>query len=118
MSFYSGLALTAKSLLTSKGQTVTFSRDNITVNNQITGEQTKGAATTYTGVGAALDFKTGEIDGEHVQFNDKRLILEATTTAPEIGDAATIGGLTHRVIDVKTVSPGGVVVIYILQLRY
>ena len=116
-SFYEGLAATALQLLTDKGQTISFSRDNVTSFDPKTGIETKGAAVTYSGAGAIFGFSKAEIDGTLIERGDKRLVLEAVTTVPAIGDAATVGGVVHRVMEVKPLNPGGTVVIYQLQLR-
>jgi hypothetical protein len=115
--FYASLATTATNLLTSRGQTVSFSRDNVTSFNPVTGEETKGTAVTYSGQGAVFGYASTEIDGTDIQRDDKRMILEAVSTAPVIGDTATIDSVEHRVVDVDQVSPAGTVVIYKLQLR-
>ena len=116
MSFYSGLAVVARRLLTTKGQTLTFSRETSTSFDHILGENTTSAST-YTGVGAAFDYNSREIDGEVVQRGDIRLILEATTTPPIIDDATTIDGDVYRIMAVRPISPAGTVVIYEVQLR-
>jgi len=117
MSFYDDMAAVAAKLLTDKGQTIAFSRDNVIGYNAATMSETTGSAVTFSGVGAAFGFNQSEIDGTTVQQGDKRVILEATDTAPEIGDIATIDSIAHRIINVETVSPAGTPVIYKLQAR-
>ena len=117
MGFYDDLATVATTLLTDKGQTISFSRDNVISLDPVTGVETKSDAITFSGVGAVFDYNASEIDGTVIQQGDNRIVLESTATAPAIGDAATIGGVSHRVINVETVSPGGTVVIYKLQVR-
>lgn len=116
MSFYPGLRTIATNLLTNKGQLVTFSHDEEVSYNGGTGERVK-TTTTFTGNGVALNYNKSEIDGELVQMNDIKFIMEATTTAPVIGDTTTIDGEIYRAMAVKPLSPAGVVVIYQVQLR-
>lgn len=113
---YAILANTATSLLTDNGQNLTFGRETSSGFNPVTGVDTT-ASSTYTGYGAGFDYKKSEVDGEVIQNGDVRLILQAVTTAPLIGDTVTYNGSVYRVMNVNEVSPGGTVVIYKLQLR-
>jgi hypothetical protein len=115
--FYARLATTATRLLDDKGQTLSFSRDNVTSFNPVTGEETKGTAITYSGSGAVFGYGSSEINGTDIQRDDRRVILEAVSTAPAVGDSVTIDSIVHRVVDVEQVNPAGTVVIYQLQVR-
>lgn len=115
-SFYSGLAVVATNLLTSKGQSVVFTRKTTSIFNPVKGRNNT-TTSTFSGNGAAFDYNRSEIDGEVIQRGDIRLILEATTTAPALGDTAVIDSVTYRVMNVKPTSPGGTVVMYEVQLR-
>lgn len=117
MSFYSQLAATAARLLADKGQAVTFSRTTGATYSPVTGAHTGGTPTSFTGNGAAFDYNKSEIDGETVQAGDIRLMLEATSAAPQIDDTATVDGVEYRVMSVFESSPGGVVTHYEVQLR-
>jgi len=117
MGFYDDMAAVAAKLLTDKGQTITFSRDNVISFDAALGKETTGVATTYSGKGAIFDYNASEIDGTVVQQNDKRLILEAVDTPPLIGDQATVGSVAYRIINKEAVTPAGEVVIYKAQLR-
>ena len=116
MTFYSGLATTATNLLTDKGQSITFSREVSSSFDPVLGVPTT-STTTFSGVGAAFGYKQNQIDGEIIQRGDIRLILEATSTAPLIGDTCTIDSVVYKVLFVEKVSPAGTPVIYKLQLR-
>jgi len=116
MSFYSGLQTVAANLLTSKGQLLTFTRDTETAHDPGTGE-IQSTPSTYTGNGVALNYNKNEIDDTNVLRGDIKLILEATTTAPIIGDKVTIDAIVYRVMGIKTTSPAETVVIYEIQLR-
>ncbi len=114
--FYTGLAATASRLLTDKGQTLTFSRNTSTGFNPATGVDSI-TTSNYTGKGAGSSYNRREIDGEIIQMNDVRLIIEAVTTPPLIGDSVTYNGTVYRVMDIKETSPAGIVVIYELKIR-
>jgi hypothetical protein len=116
MSFYGGLQATASRLLTDKGQLLTFSRKTTTVFNPVKGKN-NSTTSTYTGYGAAFDYKTREIDGVKVQESDIRLLLQATDTVPAINDTTTIDSVIYKILKIDKVSPGGTVVYYEIQLR-
>ena len=116
-SFYNGLAATATSLLDTYGQTVTLSRLTGATFNPTLGEDSGGSTTTWTGNGAAFNYKNSEIDGVMIQEKDMRLTLEAVSTTPEIGDQVTVDSLNYHVVSVTETSPGGVVVKFDIQLR-
>lgn len=116
MTFYSGLAAVATNLLTSKGQLLTFSKKTTSVFDPTKGKNNT-TISTFTGHGAAFDYNKSEIDGEVVRRDDIRLIFEATTTVPAVGDTTTIDGVVYRVMRVKSTSPARTVVMYELQLR-
>jgi len=113
---YAALQNTASGLLSNNGQSLSFGRETSSSFNPVTGVDTTSSST-YTGYGAGFDYIKAEIDGEVIQRGDVRLILEATTTAPLIGDTVTYNGSVYRVMNVDEVSPGGTVVIYKLQIR-
>lgn len=116
MSFYPGLKTVAANLLTTKGQQVAFSRVTESAYDPGTGARQTNTST-FTGYGVALNYKKSEIDGQVVQMSDIKFIMEATTTAPIIGDTTTIDGSVYRIMSVKPTSPAGTVVIYQVQLR-
>lgn len=116
MTFYTGLKSVASSLLQSKGQQVTFSRKVSSGFDPVLGNNTTNT-TTFTGYGAAFDYNQSELDGSIVQNGDIRFLMESTTSAPELGDTATINSVIYRVMNVKPLSPAGTVVSYEVQLR-
>ena len=116
MTFYSGLKSVSANLLQDKGRLLTFSRETETAFDPKTGKQNISAST-YTGYGAAFNYNTKEIDGSNIQNGDIRLLLESPTTPPNNGDTATIDGNGYRIMNIKSVSPAGTVVVYQVQLR-
>lgn len=98
------------------GQNLTFGRETSSSFNPVTGVDTT-ASSTYTGYGAGFDYKRSEIDDEVIQRGDVRLLLEATTTTPLIGDTVTYNSTVYRVMNIDELSPGGTVLRYEIQLR-
>jgi len=115
--FYTNLKNVALRLLTSKGQSLTFTRPVTSSFNPATGVDTPATPITYSGYGAALNYNKSEIDGDLIQIGDIRLLLEATSTAVEMGDPVPIDSITYRVMNIRPLSPAGTVVAYELQLR-
>ncbi len=116
MSFYSNLANVALKLLKDKGQLLTISRETSSGFDPILSDNTV-LASSFTGYGAAFDYRKSEIDGEIVQAGDIRLLLNATSIPPEINDTVAVNGGVYRVMAVTETSPAGTPVIYTLQLR-
>lgn len=116
MSFYANMAAVATRLLTDKGQLLTFTRKTKLVFDSVEGKRVN-TTSTFTGYGAAFDYKSSEIDGTKIIKGDIRLLLNATTTEPLENDTTVIDGDTYAVKDVGRLSPAGTVVIYTLQLR-
>lgn len=115
--FYENLAVIAARLLADKGQTVTFSRDNVSSFDPVLGQETLGTPVTYSGDGASFGYNKSEVDGTIIQAGDIRFILEAVTTEPLPGDSVTIDSVVYRVMDVRKSAPAGTVTHYELQLR-
>lgn len=117
MSFYPALAATASRLLAEKGQTISFSRLTGATFDPVLGSNSGGSTTTFTGNGAAFNYANAEIDGTVVQMGDVRLIVESTTTAPDVNDECTVDSVVYRVMNVEPIAPAGITVINKVQLR-
>lgn len=66
-----------------------------------------------------LDYENREIDGTRILATDKKVLIAAGGLAIEPGpaDKVVIGGAAHEVVDVKPLSPAGVVVLFEAQCR-
>jgi hypothetical protein len=75
--------------------------------------------TTATPWGVVIEYTDRDLDGTQIKIGDKQVILEALSgmTEPQTKDALIIGGIEHAIVNVKPISPAGVVVIYELQVR-
>jgi len=113
---YANLAKTAARLLAKYGVQRTFTRETEDSFNPVTGVRAV-TESTYSGKAAVFDYNNSEIDGERVQAKDKRVLLEAVSTAPIIGDSVSIDSADHSVLHVKKIAPAGTVVCYELQVR-
>ena len=71
---------------------------------------------TYTGVGVLTEYEQEEIDGTNIKREDKK-ILTIDVPEPIFGDVVTIGGTKYQVIYTQKISPGGVDVLYKVQVR-
>lgn len=60
-----------------------------------------------------------ERDGEVIQFADRKVYLSTTgiTTEPTTSDRLVIGGSAKRIVSVDVISPAGLVLCYVLQVR-
>lgn len=114
--FYAGLALTAKRLLTTYGQTVTVTQSTGEVYDPATGLTTPGTNTSFTGVGAVFNYQSNRIDGVSIVTGDQKLLLESASE-PQINAVITTADGTFNVMSVSPLSPAGIVVYYEVQLR-
>lgn len=115
---YPKTAATATALLAKFGQAVSVARGSGAYDPN-TGTITGSVTQTAVGVGVALDYKQGEIDGTLVMAGDRRiLIAPRLSITPTTGDTVTLaGGSILRVMASKPLSPAGVVVLHEVQCR-
>jgi len=119
MSFYGSLQVTAEKLLIDKGQRVVVRQVTATGYNPATGSS-GSTVTNHTNIPAAvLAFKNMEIDGSKILKGDRKVIISGASLpyVPKVDDLVSIGGVDHKVMSCEPVSPGGVDVIYKVQVR-
>lgn len=114
--FSTGLKSVASSLLTTYGQSVTFTRYSTTEYNVVTGSVEPLQATTFSGVGHPSVYAADEIDGETIQRGDIRLMLYSVTE-PLIEDEASVDSVDYRVMSIEKLQAQGEAIVYRLQLR-
>ena len=117
---YTGLQAVAQTLMGEFGQSTTVRVQRALQNNAdvptdvtVTNSDTSATAVVTT-------FDESQIDGSMVEANDRRVLIAGADldTAPEPGNTKIlIGRVTYSVINVRTVSPGGTVLLYIIQAR-
>jgi len=113
---YTRAAATALRLLTKYGQPVTLVRQTSGPYDPTTGTSPV-TTTTYAGYAAVFAYPAAEVDGTMIQRGDKRAYLTLTGATPLPSDAFTIAGVTHAIVNVEALDPGGLVVMYTLQVR-
>lgn len=112
---YSGLKATAERLIERFGQSATltsYSESGDAWNPTLT-------PSTATVRVAVFDYRNSEIDGELILQGDKLVYLSTAgiSAVPANSSKLTIGGVTHSIMDVMPLAPGGTAVFYKLQVR-
>lgn len=113
----SNLVTLARNLLTDYGESVSFSRVAEGAYDPATSGVAAGTTTNYTGYAAPTQYNRADVDGDLIRSSDIRLVVEQTTTEPNIGDVVTVDGIIHRVLNVSPIKVSNVDIIYILQIR-
>lgn len=123
MSIYTRGAATANKQLEKYGQAVTYQAITTGTYNPETGTVTN-TETEYTGFGALFDFKERQLGtnfaaGSTIEGGDKYALVapETLTVTPKVNDKLVIGSDTWTVLNIKTLAPAGVLVLYTFHLR-
>lgn len=115
--FYESLGSTASALIGSKGLAATLIKVTEGAYDPATSSSAPATVSLAANV-AVFDYKDRDIDGERVQRGDRRVLMSPDVQqAPEVGDKVNIQSVVYQVIDVITVSPGGIPVLYKIQVR-
>ena len=121
MSFYGNLQAKAASLIERFGQTVTLVSQSTTEADPVTGETTT-TETSYQVSGAVFD--KNQIDsGEKysgqttVEAEDRICLMSGTPVVPALGDRVVVGSTRYSIVNVKTINPAGVDVLYEVAIR-
>ncbi len=116
MTFYSGLATTAKDLLTKYGQVITITRTAGGSIDPVTGAVTAGSSVAYLPQGVLKEYKSNLIDGTRILATDRELVID-DTIKPELTDTISIGGILWTPISVSASNPAGTPLVYRIQVR-
>jgi hypothetical protein len=115
---YVALRGTATRLLKQFGRKAVLTRKAQGTYNPATSSANQGAPVEYSVTVVTLEYSSREIDGTNIVAGDVRAYVEAgADVEPAIGDNMTIDGQAWRVVQPKPLNPGGVVLLYDLQLR-
>ena len=115
---YSSVVSTAKRLIQKYGALATFTLPSEGGGTDpVTGEYTEPTSETVTAFGVITNYSSALVDGSIIQKGDNRLLVEAEKTIPQTVQSVTIGGTTYQVITVQRISPGGVDIMYQIQVR-
>lgn len=114
---YAAIAKSAKASLADAGQLVTRRAGTAGAYDPATG--TAGVTVSDSQrTAVVLDFGAGQtmVRGVQIKGGDKRLLLEATGSAPDLTDRYVIGGNEYTVVSIGETNPAGVPVLYDLHL--
>jgi hypothetical protein len=126
--FYNGMRdSVAGPLLEKYGMPLTLVRVTAGTYDPNTGGITGATTASYACFGLVDEFKAGEVIGAMIRSGDKKLLLSAKnlTVVPQIGDQFTMPDGTWYIPEgsgsgynpIQTLAPGGVAVMYTLQVR-
>lgn len=114
-------AINVSRTLARVGMAMTLSRAS---SSPATYDPATGAATavlpkTYSVIGThPYPYSLRETDGTQVLLSDMRVLLGATSgVVPQPGDTLLVGTKTYRVMNVGTIGPAGIDILYDLQVR-
>ena len=99
-----------------------FGQDGVLRRRVTTGptyDPTEGASVDHAVIFVVLGFSNYEVDGTRILATDKKVYLAAGSLSvePRLDDLLVIGGVVHRIIQVKPLAPSGTVVLWELQVR-
>ena len=109
---------TADRLLTKFGQSVTISRTS----RSGTPHDPTIATQTYPATAAIVEFSSNvtHFAGEQIMSGDKLALIAAGGLAIEpdpTTDKLIVGGIAHSIVKIMQINPGGVAVLYEVQIR-
>jgi len=114
--FYNEMAELAEELIGDLGQPVTLVKAGQQAGYDEYGNVIGATPdTTVSGLGCALDYSVGEIDGTVIQNGDAKLLYKGET--PEIDMTVTLDGVKWRIVSLNPINPAGILVMYSMQLR-
>lgn len=117
MTDYAAKAVSASKMIRAKGQAMQIEYGS--VSGYGGGTPDVAGSATKRPWGVVIEYSNRDLNGTQILAGDKRVILEAMSgmPAPQTKDNLIIGGVSHAIVNVKPLSPAGVVVIYELQVR-
>ena len=118
MTFYTDLRSVAEVRITEYGQSVTLKRIVAGAYDPSTGAAAQ-TVTSYPGRAYMGNYSSRDIDGTLILRGDRRATLACDTlgVVPSKDDVLTVDGVDWTVQSVEPVDPGGVALIYRLQVR-
>lgn len=110
---YLGAASSAHGVLRQFGAAATLSRMPSGTYDPATGANTVAAAVVTNCTAVVLPIKDEWVSGQLVRTTQKRALIAApSVTEPKVGDVLAWQGSNMRIVDVKTLAPAGVAVLY------
>ena len=115
MSFYSNLAATASRLLIKYGATVTLVRKTDSYIDPVTGDNF-GSDTELTTKGVLKPYPDNLIDGTRITSSMRILVLP-DTIEPLLSDKVLLSNQQWAIEEIKTISPAGLDLVYMLRVN-
>lgn len=112
---YSPLSTTATNLIKNFGQSVTFTRNGSISYSPSTGVSSSSQSTYTANIVLFDQIKLEETESSIAEKEFPASM--SSTTAPKIGDTATINSENYRIVNVNPIQPASTVVYYELRLR-
>jgi hypothetical protein len=116
VTFYAGLATTARNLLAKYGQVISITRKAGNTYDPVTGITTAGTATDYLPKGILKQYKSHLIDGTRILATDRELVID-DTVEPLMTDTIKISGESWTPIIIGESNPAGTPLVYKIQVR-
>ena len=114
---YQELAEDVKEMLEEFGGPMTFSKEDLSGGLDDSGNPKAIEPTTFIeGVGVRSSFNSIERKDTSILITDVKILFYAETR-PTVGMMVVVGGIKHRVIHNRIVSPYDIDVLYVLQVR-
>jgi hypothetical protein len=121
MGVYGPIQGAAKSLITKFGQVIVLTRHaRSTLGfDPIESEFYPTSLLSITGSSVNVSFSSKEIDGTNILRGDVKAsaVFDSPSLVPAVGDVITDGDTAYNIMSVEALSPGGVDILYTLQLR-
>ncbi len=107
----------AKEMIAEAGQVGKIVRSGSVTGDRWDPEYSASGETECTFV--ELEYTTEEIDNSSVKIGDKKLLMsvEGVDPAPDTSCQVEVGDVPYQVIKVTPLSPGGVVIMWTVQVR-
>ena len=118
MSFdYGSIVNVAVSQIADKGRSVILNRFTSGTYNPSTGTVSGASRSSETVSAVVTDYKDNQIDGGAIKRGDKMLIISADQSPASLQDSFEIDGDEYQIVNIESVSPSGVDIIYKIQVR-
>ena len=115
---YTNMAATALAQINDKGRTVTLREYGDAVYDPATDTFTQGSADDVIAKALFTKFKTGDVDGELIKHEDKRVLIAASgVSKPAQGSLIVDGSDSYRVINTDEIKPADTSILYMVQVR-
>jgi hypothetical protein len=116
--FYAGLRTTAQRMLGDKGRAMTLHKRTSGTYDPTTGTAAI-VEVDHACLGAEFDYQALLINGTTIQYGDKRVLVAAQglDATPDLSDDITSGTTRRHIVGVRSIGPGGVIVVWELQVR-